>query len=114
LLPVYLIDEDGINAFAAGYRSGDAVIGITKGAILNLDRDQLQGVVAPEFSHILNADMKLNIRLIGLLHGILMLSIVGRIMLESKPGFARRASQVFPVIFLGISLFLIGYPSPFG
>ncbi|MFT4676100.1 MAG: Zn-dependent protease with chaperone function [Patiriisocius sp.] len=89
------------------------VIGITKGAILNLDRDQLQGVVAHEFSHILNGEMKLNIRLVGILYGILMLSIVGRIMLESKLGIARRTSQTFPVIFLGISLFLIGYPSPF-
>lgn len=111
--PVYLIDEDGINAFAAGYGSGDAVIGITKGAILNLDRDQLQGVVAHEFSHILNGDMKLNIRLVGILHGILMLSIVGRVMLESKPGVARRTSQAFPVLFLGLSLFLIGYMGKF-
>tara|TARA_R110002073_G_scaffold207818_3_gene368080 strand:- start:528 stop:2462 length:1935 start_codon:yes stop_codon:yes gene_type:complete len=111
--PVYLIDEDGINAFAAGYGSGDAVIGITKGAILNLDRDQLQGVVAHEFSHILNGDMRLNIRLVGILHGILMLSIVGRVMLEAKPGVARRTSQAFPVLFLGLSLFLIGYLGKF-
>jgi Zn-dependent protease with chaperone function len=111
--PVYLIHEDGINAFAAGHGSGDAVIGITQGAILNLTRDQLQGVVAHEFSHILNGDMRLNIRLVGVLHGLLMLAIVGRLMLEAKPGVARRSSAAFPVMFLGMSLFLIGYMGKF-
>lgn len=111
--PVYLIHEDGINAFAAGYGSGDAIIGITQGAILNLTRDQLQGVVAHEFSHILNGDMRLNIRLVGVLHGLLMLAIVGRLMLEAKPGVARRTSSAFPVMFLGLSLFCIGYLGKF-
>ena len=63
--PVYLMDEDGINAFAAGYKASDAVIGITRGAIEKLSREQLQGVIAHEFSHIFNGDMRLNIRLIG-------------------------------------------------
>lgn len=111
--PVYLIQEDGINAFAAGYGSGDAIIGITQGAILNLTRDQLQGVVAHEFSHILNGDMRLNIRLVGVLHGLLMLAIVGRVMLEAKPGVARRTSSAFPVMFLGLCLFFIGYLGKF-
>ena len=70
--PVYLLEqEDGINAFAAGYTPGDAVIGVTRGCIRHLTRDELQGVVAHEFSHILNGDMRLNIRLIGVLYGIL-------------------------------------------
>ncbi|HZJ69459.1 MAG TPA: M48 family metalloprotease, partial [Planctomycetota bacterium] len=68
---VYLLrDEGGINAFAAGWTAEDAVIGVTQGALERLDRDQLQGVIAHEFSHILNGDMRLNVRLIGILAGI--------------------------------------------
>lgn len=106
--PVYLIDEDGINAFAAGYSVNDAVIGVTRGALRELTRDQLQGVVAHEFSHIIHGDMRLNIRLVGLLHGILMLSFAGKMLLQTRHGVARRTSAAFPVMFLGLSLFLIG------
>ena len=67
---VYLMDEEGINAFAAGWSPNDAVIGVTKGCVEALSRDELQGVIAHEFSHILNGDMKLNIRLMGILYGI--------------------------------------------
>lgn len=75
---VYLLaEEPGINAFAAGYTPHDAVIGVTRGTMERLTRDELQGVIAHEFSHILNGDMRLNIRLMGLLHGILVLGIVG-------------------------------------
>ena len=75
--PVYLMEEQGINAFAAGYSPGDAVIGITRGCIELLSRDELQGVVAHEFSHILNGDMKLNIRLMGVINGILVVGLIG-------------------------------------
>lgn len=78
--PVYMIDDQSINAFAAGHSPGDAIIGITEGAVTNLNRDQLQGVIGHEFSHILNGDMRLNIRLIGVLYGIMVISIVGRIL----------------------------------
>lgn len=111
--PVYLIDEEGINAFAAGYSTDDAVIGVTRGAINELNRDQLQGVVAHEFSHIIHGDMRLNIRLVGLLHGILMLSMAGKLMLQTRHGVARRSSAAFPVMFLGLSLFIIGYVGKF-
>jgi len=88
--PVYLMPgEKGINAFAAGYAPGDAVIGVTKGCIQGLKRDELQGVIAHEFSHILNGDMKLNIRMIGLLNGILLLTIIGQILLHAAPRSAR-------------------------
>ena len=106
--PVYIIEEDGINAFAAGYSSNDAVIGVTRGALTELNRDQLQGVVAHEFSHIINGDMALNIRLVGLLHGILMLSYAGKMMLQGRSGVARRTSAAFPVLFLGLGLFAVG------
>jgi len=75
--PVYLMEEAGINAFAAGYSPSDAVIGVTRGTIDTLSRDQLQGVIAHEFSHILHGDMRINIRLIGMLHGIMVLGIIG-------------------------------------
>src|SRR5688500_16919240 len=76
---VHVLDgEPGINAFAAGYEIDRAAIAVTHGALEKLDRDELQAVVAHEFSHILNGDMRLNTRLIAALHGILALTIVGR------------------------------------
>jgi Zn-dependent protease with chaperone function len=76
---VYVLEhESAINAFAAGYAPADAVIAVTRGALERLNRDELQGVIAHEFSHILNGDMRLNIRLIGVLFGILMLGLIGR------------------------------------
>lgn len=76
---VYLLDrEDGINAFAAGWSVNDAVIGVTRGALCRLDRTELQGVIAHEFSHILNGDMRLNLRLTGVVYGLFMLSMFGR------------------------------------
>ena len=72
--PVYLMEEEGINAFAAGFAPRDAVIGITRGCATKLTRDQLQGVVAHEFSHVLNGDMRINIRLTGVLFGIVFLA----------------------------------------
>ena len=77
-----LENEVAINAFAAGYTPSDAVVAVTRGALDRLNRDELQGVIAHEFSHILNGDMRLNIRLIGVLFGILMVSLIGRKLLE--------------------------------
>jgi Zn-dependent protease with chaperone function len=75
---VYLLErESGINAFAAGNSPADAVIAVTRGCLEQLNRDQLQGVVAHEFSHILNGDMRLNLRLIALLHGVLFIDSCG-------------------------------------
>ena len=75
--PVYLMDEKGINAFAAGNSVNNAVVGITRGCAEKLNREQLQGVIAHEFSHILNGDMRLNIKLTGLIFGIVFLSRIG-------------------------------------
>ena len=76
---VWVMDQEmGINAFAAGTEINNAVIGVTRGCIQQLNRSALQGVIAHEFSHILNGDMKLNMRLIGWLFGIMMLTIIGR------------------------------------
>jgi Zn-dependent protease with chaperone function len=110
--PVYLLDEDGINAFAAGYKPGDAVIGITRGAIENLNREQLQGVIAHEFSHILNGDMRLNIRLIGILHGILLIGLIGHQILRGGM-YSRRSKNSGGFAMLGIGLLVIGYAGTF-
>ncbi|MGI9427476.1 MAG: M48 family metallopeptidase [Bythopirellula sp.] len=92
--PVYLLpEEQGINAFAAGYSPSDAVVAVTRGTAEQLSRDELQGVIAHEFSHILNGDMRLNIRLIGILHGILLLSLIGRFLLRSSYYSNRRSSK---------------------
>lgn len=76
---VYVLEhEAAINAFAAGYSTSDAVVAVTRGALDRLNRDELQGVIAHEFSHILNGDMRLNIRLVGVLFGIMMIALIGR------------------------------------
>ncbi|MGV8961657.1 MAG: M48 family metallopeptidase [Stenotrophomonas sp.] len=89
-----LADEPGINAFAAGYSPADAAIAVTRGAMERLNRDELQGVIAHEFSHILNGDMRLNIRLMGLLFGILMLSVIGkRVLMHMGAGSRLRGGR---------------------
>ena len=111
--PVYLMNEDAINAFAAGTSPSNAVIGITRGAIRRLSRDELQGVIAHEFSHILNGDMKLNIRLIGLLHGILLLGLIGYFILRGSAFRSRSSKNGGGVLALGIGLIVIGYTGTF-
>ena len=110
--PVYLIKEDGINAFAAGFSPSDAVIGITQGCSEKLNRDQLQGVVAHEFSHILNGDMRLNIRLTGIIYGITCLSDIGRALMRATRHSSRRNSKgndgAAAIALVGMAFFLIG------
>ncbi|MBM4000358.1 MAG: M48 family metallopeptidase [Planctomycetes bacterium] len=92
--PVYVLDEErGINAFAAGHTPSDAVIGVNRGTLDNLNRDELQGVIAHEFSHVLNGDMRLNLRLIGLLHGILLISLIGYYIMRSVGSSGRSSSR---------------------
>ncbi len=116
--PVYvLVDEEGINAFAAGFTPSDAVIAVTRGCIHHLSRDELQGVIAHEFSHILNGDMRLNIRLMGAIHGILLIGIIGYFLLRSSM-FAggRRGSRdnTGTVILLaGFGLMVVGFLGTF-
>ena len=115
--PVYLMEDEAINAFAAGYKPRDAVIGITRGCIRELSRDELQGVIAHEFSHIFNGDMRLNIRLMGLLYGIMVLGIIGYHILRG--GRYRVASSRSSkgnggaILFLGLGLLVIGYGGTF-
>ena len=110
--PVYVLEEQSINAFAAGHTPQDAVIGITRGAIEQLNRDELQGVIAHEFSHILHGDMRLNIRLVGLLNGILVISLLGHMLLRSAyfraPRRSSRDNSHMAVLGLGLLLIVIG------
>ena len=115
--PVYLIPESSINAFAAGFGPDDAVIGVNKGTVDLLDRDELQGVIAHEFSHILNGDVSINLRLIAVLHGILFLGILGYGILRGV-GHGRRSSSsgnnsALPVLGLAVGLLVIGYAGTF-
>ncbi len=94
---VYIVDEPGINAFAVGLSTDRAAVGVTRGALNTFTRDEMQGVIAHEFSHILNGDMRLNTRLIAMLAGLFILSELGmilfRIALHSGGGSRRRNSK---------------------
>lgn len=117
----YIMDaERGINAFAAGHSPTDAVVAVTRGCLETLNRDELQGVVAHEFSHILNGDMKLNLRLIGVLYGILLVSIIGYGMFRMAGLFGgeRRSSRdsknssggaALAIMLAGLAIWLVGY-----
>ncbi len=115
--PVYIMDDEpSINAFAAGYDPGDAVIGVSRGALRYLDRDELQGVMAHEFSHVLNGDMRMNTRLTGVLHGIVVIALIGWILIRSV-GYSRpRTSRsgkggggaVIALLAAGAGLLVIG------
>ena len=103
---VYVLEhEAAINAFAAGYSTSDAVVAVTRGALDRLNRDELQGVIAHEFSHILNGDMRLNIRLVALLHGIVALSLIGRLLMESSRDSRRSGLLLIPA---GALVFAVG------
>ncbi len=95
--PVFLLGEEaGINAFAAGYSPSDAVVAVTRGTAEQLTRDELQGVVAHEFSHILNGDMRLNIRMIGILHGLLLVGLMGASWFASRREPVAAAARTTP------------------
>ncbi len=115
---VYVLDrERGINALAAGFSPRDAVIGVTRGALELLTRDELQGVIGHEFSHILYGDMRLNIRLIGVLHGIVLISLIGGMLIRSlryvRMSGGRRdkgaGGAVLVILALGGTLWLVGW-----
>lgn len=115
---VYILDnEPAINAFAAGFGTADAAIGVTRGTLEQLSRDELQGVIAHEFSHIFNGDMRLNIRLIAVLNGILLLHLMGLVLMRSamyaRVGGSRQrnggAQAALAMVVLGLALVVIGY-----
>jgi Zn-dependent protease with chaperone function len=113
---VYLLADNSINAFAAGLSRRDAVIGVTQGCIELLSRDELQGVIAHEFSHIHNGDMRLNMRLIACLHGILVIGLVGSVIIHGSSGYGysrHRNKNRGQQMVLGLALVVIGYSGTF-
>ncbi len=113
--PVFVMDrETGINAFAAGYSPHEAVIVVTQGTLQTLSRDELQGVIGHEFSHILNGDMRLNVRLLGVLFGIVCIAQLGQFLIRSTAQSMARVSREsrgpgIMLVFAGIALALIGF-----
>ncbi len=106
---VYVMDdEQGINAFAAGYEVSDSVVAVTRGTLATLNRDELQGVIGHEFSHILNGDMRLNIRMIGVLAGIVFVGSVGEFLMRSQRN-VRDSRASAPIFASGLALLVIGY-----
>ena len=111
---IYVLEEEsGINAFAAGFTPGDAAIAVTRGTLELLEREELQGVIAHEFSHILNGDMRLNIRMMGVLFGILVLGLIGRLIVRgsyhSSIVSSRRKGGSSGIMFIGLGLLILGW-----
>jgi Zn-dependent protease with chaperone function len=105
---VFVMDkEEGINAFAAGYSPNQAVVVVTRGTLTRLTRDELQGVVGHEFSHILNGDMRLNVRLIGILAGIVVVGEAGLVII--KLGAEAGDTGALPFIAWGALVAAVGY-----
>jgi Zn-dependent protease with chaperone function len=122
--PVFVLDnEASINAFAAGFAPGDAVVAVSRGCLDHLTRDEMQGVVAHEFSHILNGDMRLDLQVMGLLHGILLLSLIGQIIMRVTQNSSIRTrssndrdskGDMGAALFLfGLALLVIGWAGVF-
>ncbi len=107
---IYVLDgEQGLNAFAAGWSPSDAAVAVTRGCLEQLDRDELQGVIAHEFSHVFNGDMRLNIRLMGVLFGIVCIATIGRILVRISPrGGGDKKGGAAAFVLFGLALIVIG------
>ncbi|HTT56596.1 MAG TPA: M48 family metallopeptidase [Opitutaceae bacterium] len=112
---VYVLDDEpGINAFAAGLTTSDAVVTVTRGTMEKLSRDELQGVLAHEFSHILNGDMRLNVKIAATVFGILVIGLIGRGILRGLgQGRVRVRGKggggIAVILLIGLLLMIIGY-----
>ena len=113
---VYVLeDEPGLNAFAAGLTTSDAAVAVTRGTLDKLTRDELQGVIAHEFSHILNGDMRLNVRITAIVFGILVIGLIGRGLLQAlfrgrvRTGGKKKGGEVLILLGIGVALMIIGY-----
>ncbi len=104
---VYVLEQEaGINAFAAGHTPANAAICVTQGALDQLNRDQLQGVIGHEFSHILNGDMRLNVQLMGWVFGLLIIALIGRLIVDASPRNRRGSNNL---VVLGLAVTVLGY-----
>lgn len=107
---VYILEQEAaINAFAAGHSPSNAAIAVTRGALERLNRAELQGVIAHEFSHIVNGDMRLNLRLMGLLFGLLVIAIIGRTVLRHSSSGGSRKGGVAVLALAAVAVMLLGY-----
>jgi len=108
---VYLLEQEaGINAFAAGHNPANAAIAVTRGALTTLNRAELQGVIAHEFSHVLNGDMRLNVRLMGLLFGLLVIALLARTVLRFAPrGRGKKGGGIAFIMIAAVAILIIGY-----
>ncbi len=111
---VYVLeDEPGLNALAAGLTTADAAVAVTRGTLDKLTRDELQGVIAHEFSHILNGDMRLNVRITSIVFGILVIGLLGRGILQSlgraRSGGGKKDNSIVVLLAIGLALLIIGY-----
>jgi Zn-dependent protease with chaperone function len=114
---VYVLEEEpGLNAFAAGLTTSDAAVAVTRGTLDKLTRDELQGVIAHEFSHILNGDMRLNVRITAIVFGILVIGLIGRGILQSlgrgrirSGGGKNKGGGLAVILALGVAMLIIGY-----
>ena len=106
---VYVLEQEtAINAFAAGYTPHDAAVAVTRGLLESLDRDELQGVVAHEFSHIVNGDMRINIRLMSFVFGIMIISLLGQHLMHSAR-FTKNSKDAAPLVIFSLLIVMIGW-----
>ena len=104
---VYVLEQEpGINAFAAGHTPANAAITVTQGALDRLSRDELQGVIGHEFSHVLNGDMRLNVQLMGWVFGLFVVGLIGRMILQISPRNRRNSGGL---VALGFAVMVLGY-----
>jgi Zn-dependent protease with chaperone function len=109
---VYVLEQEGgINAFAAGHTPANAAVSVTQGALDRLNRDQLQGVIGHEFSHILNGDMRLNLQLMGWVFGLFVVGLIGRLILNFSPRDRRNNNNA--IVVLGLAVMVLGYVGMF-
>jgi len=107
---LYVLEDNAINAFVAGYRPTETVLVVTRGGLDAFSRDELQGVIGHEYSHIFNGDMRINIRLMGILAGILLIGQIGGFLLRSSGRSRGRNNKGGgQLVVLGLALFIIGY-----
>lgn len=108
---IYVLeDEQGINAFAAGHSTSDAAITVTRGALERLNRSELQGVIGHEFSHVLNGDMRVNIRLMGMLFGLLVIGYIGQFVMRGASGSRKGGGAL---VLFGLGVMILGYTGLF-
>lgn len=105
---VYVIPDDNINAFAAGFSVEDTVVAVTEGALKKLNRNELQGIIAHEFSHILCGDVVINAKMLGILFSMEVLTAVGRYGLRNLRTSGSKRKGEGGAVFLFLAFLIVG------